>query len=113
VFVFSLPTTIEAALTGPEGPHWQAVKEEEIKNVCSMGTWSHAALPQGRSAIPCKWVFKTKLNADGSLDRYKAKLVLKGFRQRIGVDYADKFAPVVRMRTVRVCWSLLPQGNVS
>jgi hypothetical protein len=86
--------------------------EEEIKNLTGMGTWSHATLPQGRSAIPCKWVFKRKLNADGSIDRYRARLVLKGFRQRFGIDYTDVFAPVVRMSTVRLFFSMVASHDL-
>jgi hypothetical protein len=98
---------LHAALTGPEGPHWQAAMEEEIKNLTGMGTWSQASLPQGRSAIPCKWVFKRELNADGSIDRYRAGLVLKGFRQPFGFECTDVCAPVVRMSSVRPFCSMV------
>ena len=70
------------------------------------------SLPAGRTAIPCKWVFKRKLNADGSLDRYSARLVLKGFRQRYGADYDKGFAPVVRMRTFRLFFSIVASHDL-
>jgi hypothetical protein len=81
-------------------------------NLTGMGTWSYAALPSGRSALPCKWVFKRKLNADGSLERYRARLVLKGFRQRYGIDYDAVFAPVVRMSTVRLFFSVVASRDL-
>jgi hypothetical protein len=66
--------------------------EEEICNLTEMGTWSYVPLPAGRTAFPCKLALKNKLNTDGSLERYRARLVLKGVRQRYGVDY-DKVFP--------------------
>jgi Reverse transcriptase (RNA-dependent DNA polymerase) len=86
--------------------------EEEIRNLTEMGTWSYVPLPAGRTAIPCKWVFKRKLNADGSLERYRARLVLKGFRQRYGIDYDKVFAPVVRMSTVRLFFSIVASRDL-
>ena len=53
-----------------------------------------------------KWIFKHKFNADGSLERYKARWVLRGFTQRPGVDFAETFSPVVKPATVRTVLSL-------
>ena len=72
-----------------------------------MGVWYLTALPQGKKAIPCKWVFKRKLNADGSIVRYKARLVIKGFYQKEGIDFNAAFAPVVRASTVRLFLSIV------
>lgn len=57
--------------------------------------------------MSCKWVFKRKLTASGSVERYKARLVLRGFEQRFGTDYLDIFAPVARRSTVRLFFSLV------
>jgi hypothetical protein len=103
---------LQTALTGPEGPFWRTAVEEELRSLGGMGTWSLAKLPAGRKALPCKWVFKRKLNADGSIERYKARLVLKGFRQRYGVDYDQVFAPVVRTSTVRLFFSLVASKDL-
>jgi Reverse transcriptase (RNA-dependent DNA polymerase) len=77
-----------------------------------MRTWSSAKLPPGRSALPCKWVFKRKLKTDGTIEHYKAHLVLKGFRQRFGVDYDAVFAPVVRASTVRLFFSVVATADL-
>ena len=61
---------------------------------------------QGTNVIDCKWVYKVKRKADGTIDRYKARQVAKGFRQRYGIDYEDTFSSVVKIATVRLVLSL-------
>ena len=72
------------------------------------GVWEEAFLPPGKKAIGSTWVLKVKLNADGSIEKYKARLVARGFGQREGVDYFDTFAPVVRYTSLRIAlvWAL-------
>jgi hypothetical protein len=73
------PKTIREALNTSEGPHWQAAMEEELRNLQEMQTCEVYELPANLRAIPCMWVFKRKLNADGNIERCKARLVIKGF----------------------------------
>ena len=58
-------------------------------------------MPKGRSPLPSKWVFKVKFDEHGNIAKYKARLVVKGFRQRAEVDYYDTFAPTLRIPTFR------------
>ncbi|KAM2542715.1 hypothetical protein TB2_022112 [Malus domestica] len=71
------------------------------------GTWNVVSLPQGKRPMGCKWVFTIKHKADGSIDRYKAILVAKGYIQTFEVDYQETFAPIAKMNAIRVLFSLV------
>jgi histone deacetylase 1/2 len=69
-------------------------------------TWHLVPPRKGINVVDCKWVWKKKYKSDGSLDKYKGRLVAKGFKQRYGIDYGDTFSPVVKPATIRVVLSL-------
>jgi hypothetical protein len=74
---------------------------EEIATLERTGTWDLVSPPLGVCPITCKWVYKIKIRSDGSLERYKARLVARGFQQEQGRDYDETFAPMSHMTTVR------------
>lgn len=96
------PTTYEEAINAPDAAQWKAAMKEEMDALHSHGTWTLESVPHGSHIIGCKWVFKKKLNADGSVERYKARLCAKGFSQIEGVDYHETFAPVMKYKSQRL-----------
>lgn len=100
------PETVEEALARGDAKNWKNAMEAELKSLAQNQTWRLVNLPVGRKAIANKWVFKRKLSSTGEIDRYKARLVVKGCSQREGIDYAETFSPVVRYSSIRFLVSL-------
>ena len=74
-------------------------------------TWSLVSLPNGRKTIGCKWVFKVKENSNGTINKYKVRLVAKGFHQVAGFDFNETFSPVVKPTTIRVVLTIALAKN--
>ena len=88
---------------------WREAMDEEIQAIRKNDTWDLADLPKDHKAIGVKWVYKAKKNAKGEVERYKARLVVKGYKQRAGIDYDEVFALVARLETIRLIISIAAQ----
>ena len=69
-------------------------------------TWELVDLPPGSKPLGYKWIFKRKMKVDGSIDKYKARLVVKGYRQKEGQDYFDTYSPMTRITSIRMLISI-------
>ena len=78
--------------------NWKDAMDEEIKAIKKNDIWELASLLKGNKAIGVKWVYKAKKKVKGEVKRYKARLMAKGYNQRVDIDYDEVFAPVARIR---------------
>ncbi|CAL1389348.1 unnamed protein product [Linum trigynum] len=90
---------------------WKRAMDEEIGAIEKNKTWELVSLPKNQKPIGVKWVFKAKKNAKGEVVRHKARLVVKGYSKRPGIDYNEVFAPVARMESIRMVISLATQNG--
>lgn len=75
--------------------------EKEFETLTRNGTWSLVSRPRDKKVLTNKWVFKTKRNSEGEIEKYKARLVARGHTQEAGIDYEEIFAPVTRYEIIR------------
>ena len=68
--------------------------KKEFKSMQDNQVWDLVQLPEGKRPIGCKWIFKTKRDSMGNVERYKARLVAKVFTQKEGIDFTETFSPV-------------------
>ena len=100
------PKTVKEARSGENQLQWIEAMQNEINSLKEHQVWDLVELPPGRKAIGSKWIFKCKTDAEGNVERYKARLVAQGFNQKYGIDYEETFSPVVRFESVRTILAL-------
>ena len=91
------PKSVQEAWSRSDWPCWKDAMDCKIGSLEHAGTWATVPCPPGKNIVRCKWVFRLKRKADGSVDKYKAHLVVRGFTQIYGVDYYDTYSPVVQL----------------
>lgn len=84
--------------TALKQPIWKKAMEEELQALYDNHTWDLVRKPTNTNIVGCKWIFKTKFKEDGSIDRHKARLVVQGYSQVVGLglDYNETFNPLVK-----------------
>lgn len=93
-------------MTGPEAPLWKETVNNEIKSIMQNHTWELMDLPPDSKPLGCKWLFKGKMKENGSINKYKARLVVKCYRQKKGLDYFDTYSPVTRITSIHMLISI-------
>jgi Reverse transcriptase (RNA-dependent DNA polymerase)/gag-polypeptide of LTR copia-type/Integrase core domain len=103
----SEPQSFTEAVNHPmHSKQWEQAILDEYNSLVKNKTWTLTTLPAGRKAISCKWVFKHKMDENGDVVRFKARLVARGFSQVYGIDYMDTFAPVAKLASLRILLAL-------
>jgi len=100
------PISFLEATSALDAKHWDKAIKTELNSIKKNNTWTLVDLPKGAKPISCKWIFKKKYHPNGSIEKYKAGLVAKGFTKKDNIDYFDTFAPVTRISSIRVLLAL-------
>ena len=106
------PKTVQEALSSSVSDEWMKAMNDEMESMRTNQVWDLVDLPSGHKEIGNKWVLKIKRKADGSIERYKAQLVAKGYTQKEGVDYEETFSLVVRFTSVRLILAIVANLNL-
>ena len=85
---------------------WCQAMDTKMNDLLKKRTWSLVPYHSIMNLVGCKWVFKLKHKLDGSVDRYKARLIAKNFHQQLGLDYDETFSPIIKSTTVHTVCSL-------
>ena len=102
------PSTVHEALKGEQSDQWKEATKCKYSSLIKNGTWELVPPPEGKNFVGSRWVLKVKHNEDGSMDRFKTRLVAQGYSQVEGADYEEVFSPVAHYTSVR---SLLALAN--
>jgi hypothetical protein len=108
------PQTYRQAMTSPDAPKWKAALDKEMRSCTQQKVWilvPRNQLPAGANVLPCKEVFKLKLDERGAVTEHKARFTPKGFRQKKGVDFFETFAHTGQYKTLRVALSLVAKWD--
>jgi transposase InsO family protein len=107
------PCTFKQAMDSAKNEEWLAAMKAELESMQKNGVWELVALPQGCRPIGCKWVYKTKRDSRGIIEKHKARLVAKGFTQQEGIDFTETFSPVSTKDSFRIIMAIVAHFDLS
>ncbi|KAL0325283.1 UNVERIFIED_CONTAM: putative mitochondrial protein [Sesamum radiatum] len=100
------PKTFDEAMKSQDVAFWKEAINDEMDSIMGNNTFVLVDLPPCCKPLGCKWIFKKKMKVDGTIEKFKARLVIQGFRQRLGINYLDTYATVARISTIRLLIAL-------
>ncbi|GKD53206.1 zinc finger, CCHC-type containing protein [Tanacetum coccineum] len=106
------PKTFDEPMKSEDVAFWKEAINDKMDFIMGSNTWVLADLPPGCKPLGCKWIFKRKLKIDKTIEKFKARLVIQGFRQKSEIDYFDNYAPVVRISTIRLLIAMVSIHNL-
>jgi hypothetical protein len=101
------PTSFEEAMRSAYSFKWLDAMEDEMRSMSVNKVWDLEKIPKGAKTVGCKWVYKTKCDSNGNIERFKARLVAKSFTQREVIDYIETFSPVSCKDSLRIIMMLV------
>ena len=103
---FCEPLTFEEAIKDDNSREWVKAMQEEYRSLIENNTWKLVPTPESTIILKNKWVYKIKYNTENNTKIYKARLVVKGYEQRAGIDYNETYSPVARHDSIRAFLSV-------
>jgi hypothetical protein len=107
----AIEPTFEEAKYCTDWLKWQEAIKVELATLKAAGTWTVVKCPENTNVVDSKWVFRIKKNSAGEIDKYKVRLVARGFTQIYGVDYYETFAPVAKLTSVHMILAITARNN--
>ncbi|MCO5559058.1 hypothetical protein L7F22_012650 [Adiantum nelumboides] len=107
------PSCYKETLQVVDSKKRQLAMQSEMTALHKNQTWDLVQLPEGKKALPCKWVYRFKLTLHDGKPKYKARLVAKGFKKKQGIDFDEVFLPVVKMTTLRSVLALVAKHDLN
>ena len=99
------PATYRDAVRGANGKAWREACVEELQSLIDNKVYRMVDRPKHKKVIGVRWVLRVKVQYDGEVERYKGRVVAKGYSQREGIDYDETFATVVRHESPRLLFA--------
>src|SRR4030095_6417046 len=106
------PQSFTDAMRRPDHKLWWEAFCTEIRAIIANDTWILTDLPPGFKALPLRWVCRIKRDANNNFEKYKARIVVKGYAQEAGLDFDKTFAPVVRIESVRTILAIAAANDL-
>jgi hypothetical protein len=101
------PSSFKEDIKSQHSSEWLDAMKDEMKSMSTNGVWDLVEIPKRANTIGCKWVYKTKHDSKGNIEKFKARLIAKGFTRREGINYTETFSLVSSKDSLRIIMALV------